>query len=82
MRTADIEYAIELRKQYTQDKAEHEDLLESFKATEAMLKGNAPLADDLLDAYSYYTELAEELNTLGARINETASLYNEIVGAA
>lgn len=81
MRTDDIEYAIDLRKQYVKDKAEYDDLLESFKATEAMLKGNAPLNDDLLDAYSYYAELAEELNKLASRINENVSLHNEIVGA-
>lgn len=77
----DIDYALELRKQYARDKADYDDLHESFKATEALLRGNTPVGDDFSDAVAYYMELAEELNKLASSINENVSLYNEIVGA-
>ena len=78
----DIDYALELRKQYAKDKADYDDWRESFKATEALLRGSAPVGDDFSDAVAYYMELAEELNRLASRINENVALYNEIVSAS
>lgn len=78
----DIDYALELHKQYAKDKSDYDDFRESFKATEALLRANAPVGDDFSDTVAYYMELAEEMNRLASRINETVSLYNEIVSAS
>ena len=77
----DVQYARELREQYARDKADRDELYESFKATEALLKANAPIGADFDDAVAYYMGLAELINELGARINENVALYNEIVSA-